>query len=85
MPSKWPVLVDAFDYEAVDAKGKTSRGTVMATSARAARRDLRARELTPINMSAANTVPAKAAAKPAPRKKVKLKTLTQATRQLGHF
>ncbi len=75
--------MDAFDYEAVDRKGKTSRGTIMATSARAARRDLRARELTPLNMSAANTVPAKAEAKPAPRKKVKLKTLTQATRQLA--
>ena len=83
MPPKWALIVDAFDYEAVDAGGKTTRGTVMATSARAARRELRARALTPIQMSAANTAPTKVETKSAPRKKVKLKTLTQATRQLA--
>jgi len=74
--------MQAYDYEAVNKNGKQSRGTVMAVSARAARRDLRARDLTPINMQAA--------AEQAPEKKtrektgkVKNKILTQATRQLA--
>ncbi len=72
--------MQAYDYMAVDKNGKQSRGTVMAISARAARRDLRARDLTPINMQAA--------AAPRSQKqekigKVKTKILTQATRQLA--
>ncbi len=77
--------MQAYDYEAVNAKGKTSKGTVMATSARAARRDLRARDLTPINMHAAADKKGQKTEKKVKEKvgKVKTKTLTQATRQLA--
>ena len=84
--------MQAYDYEAVNAKGKTNRGTVMATSARAARRDLRGRELTLINMqAAAEKTTAKLNKKTQNTNKgqdkgqgkVKTKTLTQATRQLA--
>lgn len=77
--------MQAYDYEAVDAKGKTSKGTIMATSARAARRDLRARDLTPINMNEAATQNGSKAEKETTEKigKVKTKILTQATRQLA--
>jgi len=79
--------MQAYDYEAVNAKGKTSKGTVMATSARAARRDLRARELTPISMNeaAAKGKNGQKTEKQAAEKigKVKTKILTQATRQLA--
>ena len=77
--------MQAYDYEAVNAKGKTNKGTVMATSARAARRDLRARDLTPINMNESAAKKAKKSEKKAAEKvgKVKTKILTQATRQLA--
>lgn len=78
--------MQAFDYEAVNAKGKTKRGTVMATGARAARRDLRAQGLTPINMQAASeALSAKQKQEKQGHKsgKVKAKILTQATRQLA--
>ncbi|MBL4853980.1 MAG: type II secretion system F family protein [Robiginitomaculum sp.] len=74
--------MQAYDYRAVDKNGKQSRGTVMAISARAARRDLRARDLTPIDMQAA----AEQASEKQTREKtgkVKNKILTQATRQLA--
>ncbi len=74
--------MQAFDYKAVDKNGKQSRGTVMAISARAARRDLRARDLTPIDMHAA----AEQVTEKKTREKtgkVKNKILTQATRQLA--
>ena len=74
--------MQAYDYEAVNAKGKTSRGTVMATSARAARRDLRTRDLTPIHMQAAAEQNSKKV-KQEKQGKVKAKILTQATRQLA--
>ncbi|MCF6219612.1 MAG: type II secretion system F family protein [Robiginitomaculum sp.] len=80
--------MQAYDYEAVNAKGKTSKGTVMATSARAARRDLRARDLTPINMHAAADKKGQKGQKTEKKVKekvgkVKTKVLTQATRQLA--
>ncbi len=41
----------AFEYEALDAVGKTKRGVVSADSQRQARRELRRLELTPIDIS----------------------------------
>lgn len=74
--------MEAFDYEAVNKLGKVTRGTVMASSARAARRDLRARELTPLKMDAASTS-RKTKEKPESRGRVKQSVLTQASRQLA--
>jgi len=74
--------MQAYDYKAVDKNGKQSKGTVMATSARAARRDLRSRDLTPINMKAA-TEPRSEKQTQEKIGKVKTKILTQATRQLA--
>ncbi len=45
----------AFRYEAVDAGGNTRKGVVNADSARAARADLRARQLAPIAVDAITT------------------------------
>lgn len=74
--------MQAFDYEAVSATGKTRRGTIMANTARAARRDLRAQSLTPLSMSQARVKPVTAKAD-AIKGKVKTRILTQATRQLA--
>lgn len=75
--------MEAFDYEAINKTGKVSRGTVMAANARAARRDLRARELTPLKMSAA-AAPRKARQKSESRAgRIKQRILTQASRQLA--
>lgn len=41
----------AFEYEALDAGGKTRRGVLSADSQRAARRELRALNLTPVDIS----------------------------------
>ena len=78
--------MQAFDYKAVNARGKTVKGTVMATSARAARTDLRAKNLTPTSMQAAaneNSKRQSAQSEEGVIGKVKTKTLTQATRQLA--
>jgi general secretion pathway protein F len=75
--------MDAFEYEAVDAKGRTKRGTVMASNARAARRELRGRNLTPLNMYIANTGSTAKVKTATTTGKVKLRLLTQATRQLA--
>jgi general secretion pathway protein F len=74
--------MEAFDYEAVNKTGKVSRGTVMATTARAARRDLRARDLTPLKMTAA-VAPRKTQQKTEKRGRIKQRILTQASRQLA--
>jgi len=47
--------VPAFRYEAVDSAGHTKKGVVNADSVRAARADLRARELAPIAVDAITT------------------------------
>jgi len=47
--------VPAFSYEAVDAAGATKKGVVNSDSARAARSDLRAQGLVPININAITT------------------------------
>ncbi len=74
--------MEAFDYEAVTKTGKVRRGTVMATSARAARRDLRTQNLTPLKMTSAGTKRISAET-PKAVGKVKKRILTQATRQLA--
>ncbi|NNC38116.1 MAG: type II secretion system inner membrane protein GspF [Hyphomonadaceae bacterium] len=74
--------MEAFDYEAVNKLGKVTRGTVMANSARAARRDLKARELMPLKMNAASA-PRKAKQRTESRGRVKQRILTQASRQLA--
>ena len=74
--------MEAFDYEAVTKAGKVKRGTVMATSARAARRDLRSQELTPLKMNAAGTRRVRAET-PEKTGRIKARILTQATRQLA--
>ncbi|MBL4869489.1 MAG: type II secretion system F family protein [Robiginitomaculum sp.] len=74
--------MQAFDYEAVTGTGKTSRGTIMATSARAARRDLRAKGLTPLSMSQSQ-MRQSAESNKSVTGRVKTKFLTQATRQLA--
>lgn len=74
--------MQAFDYEAVSATGKTARGTIMASNARAARRDLRAQNLTPLKMSEARVKQSNAKT-PSAKGKIKTRILTQATRQLA--
>ena len=51
-----------FRYEALDTQGKTSKGTVEADSARAARSQLRLRGLTPIQVESAEAQQAASAA-----------------------
>ncbi|PHR61340.1 MAG: type II secretion system protein GspF [Robiginitomaculum sp.] len=75
--------MQAFDYEAITVKGKTKRGTIMAANARAARRDLRAQNLTPLKMNEANTQHTKEKTARKPKGKVSKRILTQATRQLS--
>ncbi len=41
----------AFDYEALDARGRKVKGVITADSVRVARRDLRARKLVPVKVS----------------------------------
>jgi len=74
--------MQAYDYEAVNQKGKLIRGTIMANNARSARSDLKANNLTPIKMDAATDM-ATAPDKKVKRGKVKRRALTQATRQLS--
>ncbi len=74
--------MQAYDYKAVDKSGKTIKGTIMATSGRAARNELRERNLTPIEMKSARTVKGTLAQKNATGK-LKPKDLTRATRQLA--
>ena len=75
--------MEAFDYEAVNKLGKVTRGTVMASSAKAARRDLRARELTPLKMNAAAASRKTRQKNTETKGRVKQRILTQASRQLA--
>ncbi|MEM6626003.1 MAG: type II secretion system inner membrane protein GspF [Pseudomonadota bacterium] len=71
----------AFEYQALDAGGRTKKGVVSADSVKAARRELRRQSLTPIKVSP--TI--EAADKPSGRggRKLKSKNLVLATRQLA--
>jgi len=42
--------MQAYEYEAIDAKGKTKKGIISADSAKAARRDLKAKQLVPLQV-----------------------------------
>jgi general secretion pathway protein F len=77
--------VEAFDYAAIDAKGARQRGTVMASSSRDARDMLRARALTPIDLtrSRKKTAQTSDASNSFFSGRIKLKDLTRATRQLA--
>jgi len=75
--------MEAYDYEAVNKAGKVSKGTVMATTARAARRDLRQRDLTLLKMAPANAPRKAKSTKKTSRGRIKQKVLTQASRQLA--
>ena len=76
------LMMQAFDYEAVDGDGKRRKGTVMAPTARAARREIRAKSLTPIVVKDARNTQTKTSA-PKSAGRVKHKYLTQGTRQLA--
>lgn len=77
--------MEAFDYAAIDAKGARQRGTVMASSSRDARDMLRARALTPIDLtrSRKKTAQTSDASNSFFSGRIKLKDLTRATRQLA--
>lgn len=76
--------MQAYDYEALTESGKTRRGTVMATTARAARRDLKTKGLTPLAMTESQAHTRKSKDKPTQiTGRVKTRFLTQATRQLA--
>lgn len=73
--------MDAFDYAALDKKGKRTTGTIMATSLREARDILRSRALAPLDLSPAKTDTR--VRRPAFTRKTNHKDLTQTTRQLA--
>jgi general secretion pathway protein F len=74
--------MSAFDYEAVDAAGRTRRGVVTAASERAAQDELRARKLAPVRLAPARTRSAvQAASLLTPR--LDSKALSLVTRQLA--
>jgi general secretion pathway protein F len=77
--------MEAYDYAAIDGKGKRQRGTVMATSSRDARDMLRSRSLTPIELNRSRKKAAKTAdtSQKVFSGRIKLKDLTRATRQLA--
>jgi type II secretory pathway component PulF len=54
----------AFEYEALDAAGKRTRGLLSADSEAAARRELRRRRLAPLSVSRAGEAPRRKAGLP---------------------
>lgn len=74
--------MQAFDYEALDKAGKRKRGTIMAPTARAARREIRAQNLVPVQIKDAKILN-KAKSGGTNSARVSTKDLTQATRQLA--
>lgn len=77
--------VDAFDYAALDAGGTRRKGTLMASSARAARDQLRARRLTPVEIkpSRAKRTVGAASENESGRGRIKRPHITRAARQLA--
>ena len=75
----------AFEYEALDAGGKTRRGVLSADSQRAARRELRALNLTPVDISEPRAAGARKAGSRAASKtpRVRPGDLVAMTRQLA--
>lgn len=72
--------METFDYAAIDKAGKRTTGSITASTAREARDLLRARTLTPLELSAAKT---KIRGGQVITRKASHKDLTQASRQLA--
>lgn len=72
----------SFDYEALDAGGRSRRGVVNADSARLARQELRRLQLTPVSLSAPRDKPGAAADGKAPAR-ISAGELVNLTRQLA--
>ncbi len=75
--------MEAFDYAAIDSAGTRRTGTLMAESARAARDQLRARRLTPVEMRASRQGKAKDSDEAAGKSRIKRAHITRAARQLS--
>jgi len=75
--------VDAFDYAALDASGTRRKGTLMAGSARAARDQLRARRLTPVEVKPSRKRARSDETTEAGRSRIKRAHITRAARQLA--
>jgi len=75
--------VDAFDYAALDASGTRRKGTLMAGSARAARDQLRARRLTPVEVKPSRKRARSDETAEAGRSRIKRAHITRAARQLA--
>ena len=70
----------AFNYTALDKKGKRESGTLSADSLNAARRSLLSKDLSPINIEEINN---KSIFSGLTIKKISTKSLIRVTRQLG--
>jgi len=76
--------MDAFDYAALDATGTRRKGTLIAPSARAARDQLRARRLTPVEIKPSRQKAASGEADESSRGgRIKRSHITRAARQLA--
>lgn len=75
--------MDAFDYAALDASGTRRKGTLMAGSARAARDQLRARRLTPVEVKPSRKRARSDETAESGRSRIKRAHITRAARQLA--
>ena len=75
--------MEAFDYAALDAQGSRQAGTVMAASARAARDQLRARRLTPVEIKPSRRRAANDPGETGGRARIKRAHITRAARQMA--
>ena len=75
--------MDAFDYAALDASGTRRKGTLMAGSARAARDQLRARRLIPVEVKSSRERAAADDAVDSGRSRIKRTHITRAARQMA--
>ncbi|MEM9599522.1 MAG: type II secretion system F family protein [Pseudomonadota bacterium] len=76
--------MEAFDYAALDAQGERRKGTLMASSARAARDQLRARRLTPVQIKPSRQkVPGAEGEAASGAGRIKSSHITRAARQLA--
>ena len=73
--------LNAYDFIALDSKGKRQKGTIMSSSPRDARNILRSRELVTVKIT--NSKPKDQSVSNFLKPRIKHKNLTQATRQLS--
>jgi len=73
----------AFEYQAVDAKGKNHKGLIEADTARQARQQLRGMSLMPVQVDEVNARAAADTGKRSHRDKINVATLSLITRQLA--